>query len=238
MQVNIALRANFPLTLYHCIAILQYGCNTRPLPKLGRVGKSEKNGFVFKCNSGLLLTTWLIMSTPLKNPRHERFAALVALGQVSLSEAAKQAGYAESGKGKVGQRLTQNALIASRIESMRATLSIKHDVTRDKVIAEVAKLALAEPQPAVPTPSEKLKALSQLAAMLGYNEAERTVHEHTHISVDAGLLAQLRAGYAEAKQATVALVHSVETGAGHTTGSTPHLHIETGAPTPAPSAEE
>lgn len=133
------------------------------------------------------------------NARQERFAVLVATGLVSNAEAAREAGYSPKVAPRFAAKLMQNGPIASRIETLRtkhqANASIKHDVTRDKVIAEVAKLALVTPEPAVPTPSEKLKALDQLSKLLGYNEPEKRMHEHTHIQVDASLIAQLREGY-------------------------------------------
>jgi hypothetical protein len=41
-------------------------------------------------------------------------------------------------------------------------------------------------------PYEALKAAELLAKLAGWNEPERTEHQHVHLAVDAGLIAQLR----------------------------------------------
>ena len=178
------------------------------------------------------------------NPRQERFAVLVATGLLSASEAARESGYSGKAAGSIGGQLVKNPRIASRIQELRtranATAAIKHDVTRDKVIAEVSKLALGETKPEIPTPAEKLKALDQLAKLLGYNEPEKQKHEHVHMHVDAGLIEQLRAGYGElsARERLAKGCVVAETGAGGSPLSTPTPAIEQGHPTPAPGEGE
>jgi hypothetical protein len=46
------------------------------------------------------------------------------------------------------------------------------------------------------SPGDGLKAAEMLARMCGWNEPERVTHQHQHLHVDSGLIAQLREGYA------------------------------------------
>ena len=43
----------------------------------------------------------------------------------------------------------------------------------------------------------QLKAIEVLNKMQGYNEPSSVQHNHVHLQVDAALIAQLRAGYAQ-----------------------------------------
>jgi hypothetical protein len=45
-------------------------------------------------------------------------------------------------------------------------------------------------------PYEALKAAELLAKLAGWNEPERTEHQHVHLAVDAGLIVELRQGCA------------------------------------------
>jgi hypothetical protein len=44
---------------------------------------------------------------------------------------------------------------------------------------------------------EALKAAELLEKLGGYNEPEKSVHNHVHLRVDSALIEQLRAGYAQ-----------------------------------------
>jgi hypothetical protein len=46
-------------------------------------------------------------------------------------------------------------------------------------------------------PTDGLKAAEMLAKMCGWNESEQVKHDHVHLQVDAALIEQLRAGYAQ-----------------------------------------
>jgi hypothetical protein len=45
--------------------------------------------------------------------------------------------------------------------------------------------------------SDGLKAAEMLAKMCGWQEPEQVRHDHVHIQVDAALIGELRAGYAQ-----------------------------------------
>jgi hypothetical protein len=62
---------------------------------------------------------------------------------------------------------------------------------RDQAL-DAARARLSEARP-----SDGLKAAEMLAKMCGWNEAEKGEVRHIHLQVDAGLIEQLRAGYAE-----------------------------------------
>jgi hypothetical protein len=52
-------------------------------------------------------------------------------------------------------------------------------------------------KPELASPYEALKAAELLAKLEGYNEPDKSVHNHVHLQVGAGLIEQLRAGYAQ-----------------------------------------
>jgi hypothetical protein len=70
-------------------------------------------------------------------------------------------------------------------------------MTRDELIeiltdiVNTARARLSEARLA-----DGLKAADMLAKLCGWNELEKPQHQHTHLTVDASLIAELRAGYA------------------------------------------
>jgi hypothetical protein len=52
-------------------------------------------------------------------------------------------------------------------------------------------------KPELAKPYEALKAAELLAKLEGYNEPEQHAHQHIEVKVDAALIEQLRAGYAQ-----------------------------------------
>jgi hypothetical protein len=132
------------------------------------------------------------------NARQERFAELIAVGLVSQAEAAREVGYSPKVADRQASYLVRKPEIASRIDQLRAKrsalASVRHDVSRDKLIKELSKIAFADIQDP-PRQGDKLKAAEMLAKLLGYNEPEAVTHNHQHVHVDAGLIAELRSGY-------------------------------------------
>jgi hypothetical protein len=133
----------------------------------------------------------------LRNPKHEKFAQLVASGMTAQA-AFTQAGYKAA---QNSPRLRNNELVAKRIEELQLRNQRKAEMaalSRDeliKILSEVVHAArnrLPEARTA-----DGLKAAEMLAKMCGYNEPERHVSTSVSINVDASLIEQLRTGYAE-----------------------------------------
>jgi hypothetical protein len=133
----------------------------------------------------------------LRNPKHEKFAQLLASGMMA------SAAYTEVGlKGaQNAPRLRNNELVAKRIEELQARNERKAEMaapTRDELIAilteivQAARTRLSEARP-----SDGLKAAEMLAKMCGWNEPERVNVQSVEVKVDAALIEQLRASYAQ-----------------------------------------
>ena len=85
----------------------------------------------------------------------------------------------------------------SRIEQLRAKQQAKTEakleISRDRIVKELADIAFA---PATPSGSmTKLKAIELLAKLQGYNEPERQSVQHLHLHVNESVMTQLRAGH-------------------------------------------
>jgi phage terminase small subunit len=136
------------------------------------------------------------MST-LKNPKHEKFAQLVASG-LTAQAAFTRAGYASP---QNAPRLRNNALVAARIEELQARNERKAEMaalSRDELIGILAEIVhAARARLSEARLGDGLKAAEMLAKLTGWNEPEQVKHQHQHIHVDAGLIEQLRTGYAE-----------------------------------------
>jgi hypothetical protein len=139
----------------------------------------------------------------LKNSRHERFAHFIALGTMSRAEAFRQAGFKAKRADQGAYELVRRPEIASRINALReeAAQSTEHrsiqSITRQELaelLAKVIKAGFSKPEKA--GPHDALKASELLTKLCGWSEPERQVHQHQHIHVDAGLIGQLREGYA------------------------------------------
>jgi hypothetical protein len=133
----------------------------------------------------------------LRNPKHEKFAQLVASGMTAQA-AFTQAGYPSP---QNAPRLRNKKLVAKRIEELQARNERKAEreaLSRDELIeilAETVRAARARSSEA--RLSDGLKAAEMLAKMCGWNTAEEVKHSHVHLQVDAALMEQLRAGHAE-----------------------------------------
>jgi hypothetical protein len=143
----------------------------------------------------------------LANPRHDRFAQLVASGKFSHSEAFRQAGYAENGAKENASRLMTNDNVSARIEELRARNAEKCQLSRDQAVqylVEILKTPIGEvnvdhrlcqsydaKSGKVELPS-KLGAMQLLAKMCGWLEPEK--HEVGANSELTELLKRLRGG--------------------------------------------
>jgi hypothetical protein len=132
----------------------------------------------------------------LRNPKHEKFAQLVASGMTAQA-AFTRAGYPSP---QNAPRLRNNALVAKRIEELQARNERKAEMaalSRDElvgILAEIVHAARARLSEA--RLGDGLKAAEMLAKMAGWNEPEQVKHDHVHIQVDSALIDQLRAGFA------------------------------------------
>jgi phage terminase small subunit len=132
----------------------------------------------------------------LRNPKHEKFAQLVASGMTAQAAFTK-AGYPSP---QNAPRLRNNELVAKRIEELQARNERKAEMaalTRDELIATLMEIVQAT-RTRLPEarPTDGLKAAEMRAKMCGWNEPEQVKHDHAHIQVDSALIEQLRAGYA------------------------------------------
>jgi hypothetical protein len=98
-------------------------------------------------------------------------------------------------------RLSRDELVARRIEELQARNERKAEtaaLTRDELIGILTEIVHAtRARLSMARPADGLKAAEMLAKMCGWNEAEQVKHDHVHLQVDAALIEQLRAGYAE-----------------------------------------
>ena len=133
----------------------------------------------------------------LKNPRHERFAQLVASG-IAANAAFTQVGYKAP---QNSPRLRSNELVAKRIEELHVRNERKAEMaalSRDELIGYLAEIIHAARSRLLETRTgDGLKAAEMLAKMCGWNEPERVNVQSVEVKVDASLIEQLRAGYAE-----------------------------------------
>jgi hypothetical protein len=132
----------------------------------------------------------------LRNPKHEKFAQLVATGMTAQA-AFTQAGYQSP---QNAPRLRNNELVAKRIEELQARNERKAEkvaMTRDELISFLVETIHAARERLSETrQGDGLKAAEMLSKMCGWNEPDQVKHDHIHLQVDAALLAELRAGYA------------------------------------------
>jgi hypothetical protein len=133
----------------------------------------------------------------LKNPRHEKFAQLVA-SDMTCAAAFREVGL----KGpQNAPRLSGNELVAKRIEELQARNERKAEMaalTRDELIEILTEIVKATRNRLLEIrTADGLKAAEMLAKMCGWNEPEKQAHQHVHIQVDSALIEQLRAGYAK-----------------------------------------
>ena len=127
----------------------------------------------------------------LRNPKHERFAQLVATGMTAQA-AFTQAGYPSP---QNAPRLRNNALVAKRIEELQARNERKAEMaamTRDELIGILIDIVHASrARLSAARTTDGLKAAEMLAKMCGWNEPERVNVQSVEVKVDAALIEQL-----------------------------------------------
>jgi phage terminase small subunit len=131
----------------------------------------------------------------LRNPKHEKFAQLVATGMTAQA-AFTQAGYQSP---QNAPRLRNNELVAKRIEELQAKNERKAEkvaMTRDEIIKILTEIVQATRArlPEART-ADGLKAAEMLIKMCGWNEPERVSVRNVELKVDAALLEELRKGH-------------------------------------------
>ena len=135
----------------------------------------------------------------LRNPKHEKFAQLVASGMTAQA-AFTQAGYQAP---QNAPRLRNSELVAKRIEELQTRNERKAEMaamTRDDLVKILAETVQAARSRLSDTRiSDGLKAAELLTKLCGWNEPEKRDerHLHGHFVVDKAVLAQLRAGLME-----------------------------------------
>jgi hypothetical protein len=133
----------------------------------------------------------------LRNPRHEKFAQLVASGMTAQA-AFTQAGYKAP---QNSPRLRNDELVAERIDELQTRNERKAEkaaLSRDELIGYLTEIVHAARSRLLETRTgDGLKAAEMLAKMCGWNEPEQVKHDHVHLQVDSALIEQLRAGYGQ-----------------------------------------
>ena len=104
--------------------------------------------------------------TVLKNPRHEKFAAAVALG-VSQAEAYRKAGF--RGDRAAASRLAEKVNISQRIVELKNEAATQCGIDRQKFSARLAECFNGK----VTMRLDQLKAGEMLAKACGWNEPEK-----------------------------------------------------------------
>jgi hypothetical protein len=127
----------------------------------------------------------------LKNPRHERFAQLIASG-IAANAAFTQVGYKAP---QNSPRLSRNELVAKRIEELQARNERKAEMaalSRDELVGILTEIVHAtRARLSEARPGDGLKAAEMLAKMCGWNEPERVNVQSVEVKVDAALIEQL-----------------------------------------------
>lgn len=77
------------------------------------------------------------------NDRQEKFCREYLI-DYNATQAAKRSGYSAKTAGSIGERLLKNVEIQKRIEKMKAKDAAKSEITRERIIAEYAKLAFGD----------------------------------------------------------------------------------------------
>jgi phage terminase small subunit len=85
------------------------------------------------------------MPGPLKNQRHEHFAAAYAVSK-NATQAAKEAGYSPKTAHAQGFRLLKYADVQARIQELIGESLQRLHMTRDEVLARVAMIGRADPR--------------------------------------------------------------------------------------------
>jgi len=131
----------------------------------------------------------------LRNPKHEKFAQVVASGMTAQA-AFTQAGYKAH---QNSPRLRNSEIVAKRIEELQTRNEQKVEMaalSRDELIGILAEVVhAARGRLSEARPSDGLKAA--VTKMCGWNEPERINVQNVEVKVDAALIEELGAGYAQ-----------------------------------------
>ena len=100
----------------------------------------------------------------LDNTRHELFAQNIAAGK-TLAEAYVIAGFKDNHSN--ASTLAKNPAIAERVNQIKRIAAKAAMVTKERVLAEIASIAFADPPPPPVKMSDKRAALDTLAKHLG-----------------------------------------------------------------------
>ncbi len=128
----------------------------------------------------------------LKNAKHERFAREYAIDR-NATKAAARAGYSKATSGTQGSRLLKDAEIAARIVELEDKYLNAADITAERVMEELARIAFAKTEDTVKVSDKNtaLRMLAQKFKLIGSDEAANDV---------AGMLmAQLSAARARSR---------------------------------------
>ncbi len=125
----------------------------------------------------------------LKNAKHERFAREYAIDR-NATKAAARAGYSKATSGTQGSRLLRNAAISERIVELEDKYLNAADITAERVMEELARIAFAKTEDTVKVSDKNtaLRMLAQKFKLIGSDEAAN--------DVAAVLMAQLAAARA------------------------------------------
>jgi phage terminase small subunit len=120
-------------------------------------------------------------------PKQETFCnAYVEVG--NASEAYRRAFEAGAMKPETINRkaveLLNNGKITARVEVLQAELKSKSDITKERILKELAKIGFADTD----NLNAKIKALETINKMLGFNEPEKnevaaTLNNHQHVVI-------------------------------------------------------
>jgi phage terminase small subunit len=120
-------------------------------------------------------------------PKQETFCnAYVETG--NASEAYRRvfnAGAMKSGTiNRKAVELLNNGKITARVEVLQAELKSKSDITKERILKELAKIGFADTD----NLNAKIKALETINKMLGFNEPEKnevttTLNNHQHVVI-------------------------------------------------------
>jgi hypothetical protein len=148
---------------------------------------------------------------------------------MSRAEAFRQAGFKAKRADQGAYELVRRPEIAARINALReeaaqsaANRSIQA-ITRQELAQLLGKVLRAGfSKPKLAKPYEALKAAEMLAKLCGWNEPERVDVQSVEVKVDAALVEQLRAGYAQLSDRTAKACLPLPDGAGVTDDARGH----------------
>ena len=107
-------------------------------------------------------------STPLDNPKHERFAQLYAVtGNASMCY--RKAGYSAKDADTAGHRLSVNVRIRARVAFLKVEAAKTTRIGKERLLEILSDAVEGK----VEIDSNRLKAGEMLAKMCGWNEPEQ-----------------------------------------------------------------